>query len=95
MEPRRDDAIMRRSPETREETGIQARAGRLLLVDGRWPRNVDFVFEGALVGGTLEGAVGRVAAADWVARSVIAEGSPRLEALLRLIEAGETYLRRS
>ncbi len=81
--------------ETREETGIQARAGRLLLVDGRWPRNVSFVFEGALVGGTLEAQSGEIAAADWVARSVIAEGSPRLEALLRLIEAGETYLRRS
>jgi ADP-ribose pyrophosphatase YjhB (NUDIX family) len=81
--------------ETREETGITARAGRLLLVDGRWPRNVSFVFDGILVGGTLEAQSGEIAAADWVPREVIVAGSPRLEALLLLIEAGDTYLRRT
>ncbi len=79
--------------ETREETGIVARAGRLLLVDARWPRNVSFVFAGELVDGMLEAQAGEIAAVDWVERTTIADGSPRLESLLQLIDGATSYLR--
>lgn len=78
--------------ETREETGIVAHAERLLLVDAREARNTSFVYAGHLIGGMLEAQAGEIAEASWVDRATIAAGSPRLEHLLRLIDAGTTYL---
>ena len=78
--------------ETREETGIVAHADRLLLVDARKARNTSFVYRGHLIGGTLEPQAGEIAEASWVDRAMIAAGSPRLERLLRLIDAGTIYL---
>ena len=40
--------------ETREETGLETRVDRLVLVDARPGRDVSFVFLGAVVGGELE-----------------------------------------
>ncbi len=81
--------------ETREETGLSARALRLVLVDGRHRRDTSFVFIGELLGGELAPQVGEIAEAGWIDRAEIASTSPRLHQLLELIDAagdGVTYL---
>ena len=81
------DAAVR---ETREETGLEVRLERLVLVDARRARDVSFVFRGRVVGGDLEPQLGEIAEAGWVDREEVARMSPRLHRLLEWIErAGE------
>ncbi len=81
--------------ETAEETGISATARRLLVVDARRSRDVSFIFEGSLVGGTPMPQPGEIAATAFVARGEIAALSPGLERLLRMVDElgdGPRYL---
>lgn len=73
--------------ETEEETGMAVEITRLLLVDARRRRDVSFIFAAELRGGTLRPQPGEIAAASFVARDEIAAASPRLERLLRLVDA--------
>lgn len=72
--------------ETLEETGLEVRIERLVLVDARGSRDVSFVFAGRMVGGRLEPQLGEIAEAGWVARSEISETSHQLDRLLTWIE---------
>lgn len=86
------DAAVR---ETREETGLEARAERLILVDAHRPRNVSFVFAGRLVGGDLAPQFGEIAEVGWVGRDEIAANSRELHRLLEHLDAageGVEYL---
>jgi ADP-ribose pyrophosphatase YjhB (NUDIX family) len=80
--------------ETREETGIDVRIDRLLLVDARKARDVSFVFAGTAIGGSLEPQLGEIAEVGWLAREEIARTSHRLQSLLDRIDAadGVAYL---
>jgi 8-oxo-dGTP diphosphatase len=76
--------------ETREETGVAVRVGRLRLVDTRRSIGVSFIFDAEMTGGALDPQLGEIAEAGWLTRDEIAESSPRLHRLLTLIdEAGE------
>jgi ADP-ribose pyrophosphatase YjhB (NUDIX family) len=76
--------------ETTEETGLQVRLERLVMVDAHRPKDVSFVFLGAVVGGEMEPQLGEISAVGWLTREEIAAGSPRLHRLLALIdEAGD------
>ena len=72
--------------ETREETGLDVRVDRLVLVDAHRARGVSFVFRGRVTGGELEPQFGEIEEAGWVSRDEIATMSPRLHRLLRLID---------
>lgn len=77
--------------ETREETGLETRVERLVLVDARPRRDVSFVFLGTVVGGELEPQMGEIAEVGWLERDEIAATSPRLHRLLEIIdEVGES-----
>lgn len=76
--------------ETLEETGIEVRITRLLLVDARRSRSTSFVFEADPMGGSLAPQPGEVVEVGWLTRAVIAESSPRLDRLLAMIEATDT-----
>jgi ADP-ribose pyrophosphatase YjhB (NUDIX family) len=77
--------------ETREETGLEVRVDRLLLVDARKGRDVSFVFGGTVVRGEMEPQLGEISEVGWVTREEIAETSQRLHRLLeRIDEAGES-----
>jgi ADP-ribose pyrophosphatase YjhB (NUDIX family) len=81
--------------ETREETGLDARIERLVLIDAHRAGDVSFVFRGHVEGGELEPQFGEIAEAGWVDRDEVAGTSPRLHRLLELIDtAGEgvTYV---
>lgn len=81
--------------ETREETGLDARIERLVLIDAHRASNVSFVFTGHVEGGELEPQFGEIAEAGWVDREEIARTSPRLHRLLELVDtadAGVVYL---
>lgn len=81
--------------ETEEETGLRARADRLVLVDARRGRDVSFVFRGTVVGGELEPQFGEIAEVGWLHRAEIAASSWRLARLLEVIDAagdGIAYL---
>lgn len=73
--------------ETREETGLETRVDRLVLVDGRRGRDVSFVFLGTVTGGELDPQPGEIAEVGWLAREEIATTSPRLHRLLEVIDA--------
>jgi ADP-ribose pyrophosphatase YjhB (NUDIX family) len=76
--------------ETREETGLEVRVERLVLVDARRRRGVSFVYRGTVTGGSLAPQFGEIAEAGWVSREEIATGSPGLHRLIGLVEeAGE------
>ena len=76
--------------ETREETGLEVRVDRLLLVDARKGRDVSFVFAAHVSGGELEPQLGEISEVGWLQRSEIANTSPKLHRLLELIdEAGD------
>jgi ADP-ribose pyrophosphatase YjhB (NUDIX family) len=77
------DAAIR---ETREETGLETRVERLVLVDARPGRDVSFVFLGGVVGGELEPQQGEIAEVGWLDRDEIAATSPRLHRLLEVID---------
>lgn len=72
--------------ETREETGLEVRVDRPLLIDARRARDVSFIYAGTVVGGSLDPQLGEIAEAGWVGRDEIAEMSPRLDQLLGWIE---------
>lgn len=81
--------------ETLEETGLAARAERVVLIDARRSRSVSFVYTGTVVGGTLEPQFGEIAEVGWVDRAEIRASSPRLDRLLDVIERagdGVVYL---
>lgn len=73
--------------ETREETGLEVRVDRLVLVDAHRRRNVSFVFTGHAVGGDLDPQLGEIAEVGWLSRAEIAASSRRLDRLLALVEA--------
>jgi ADP-ribose pyrophosphatase YjhB (NUDIX family) len=76
--------------ETREETGLEVTADRLVLIDAHRRGNVSFVFAGRLVGGELSPQFGEIAEAGWLDRDEIAATSWRLDRLLgRIDEIGE------
>ena len=72
--------------ETLEETGLQTRIERLVLVDAHRSADVSFVFRGRVEGGDLEPQLGEIAEVGWLDRDEIAQTSPRLHRLLELIE---------
>lgn len=73
--------------ETREETGLEVTADRLVLIDAHRRGNVSFVFAGRLVGGELSPQFGEIAEAGWLSRDELAATSWRLAALLDRIDA--------
>lgn len=78
--------------ETREETGLDVRLDRLLLVDGHRARDTGFIFAATVTGGELEPQLGEIAEAGWLDRAEIARTSPRLHRLLQIVEAGDDGL---
>lgn len=75
--------------ETREETGIEVRVERLVLVDAHRRRNVSFIYAGTAVGGTLAPQFGEIAETGWVSREEIAATSWRLDRLLGYLDEAE------
>lgn len=76
--------------ETREETGIEVRVERLILVDAHRRRNVSFLYAATVLGGTLAPQFGEIAEVGWVSREEIERTSWRLHRYLEIIEeAGE------
>ncbi len=80
------DAAVR---ETREETGIEVRVERLVLVDAHRRRNVSFVYAGTAIGGELAPQFGEIAEVGWLDREEIAATSWRLDRLLTYLEEAE------
>ena len=81
--------------ETREETGIDVRVERLLLIDAHRRRNTSFVFAATRLGGTLSPELGEIAEVGWLTREEIAATSWRLDRLLGYLDAadgGVTYI---
>jgi ADP-ribose pyrophosphatase YjhB (NUDIX family) len=75
--------------ETREETGIEVRIERLVLVDAHRRRNVSFVYAATTVGGTLAPQFGEIAEVGWLDREEIAETSWRLDRLLSYLDEAD------
>jgi ADP-ribose pyrophosphatase YjhB (NUDIX family) len=75
--------------ETREETGIEVRVDRLVLVDAHRRRNVSFIYAGTVLGGTLEPQFGEIAEAGWLDREEIAATSWRLDRLLSYLDEAD------
>ena len=75
--------------ETREETGIDVRVDRLVLVDAHRRRNVSFVYAATAVGGTLDPQFGEIAEAGWLDREEIAATSWRLDRLLSYLDEAD------
>lgn len=73
--------------ETREETGLDVRLDRLVLVDAHRAKDVSFVFLGTVTGGELDPQLGEIAEVGWLERAEIETTSPRLHRLLALIDA--------
>jgi 8-oxo-dGTP diphosphatase len=81
--------------ETREETGLEVRVERLVLVDAHRARDVSFIFLGSVVGGDMDPQLGEIAEVGWVDRDEIGQMSPRLHRLLDLLDqagGGVAYL---
>ena len=78
--------------ETREETGLEVRVDRALLIDARRARDVSFIYAGTVVGGSLDPQLGEIAEVGWVGRDEIAGTSPRLDQLLGWIEEAESVV---
>jgi 8-oxo-dGTP diphosphatase len=75
--------------ETREETGIEVRVDRLVLVDAHRRQNVSFIYAATAVGGELAPQFGEIAEVGWLERHEIAETSWRLDRLLSLLAEAE------
>jgi ADP-ribose pyrophosphatase YjhB (NUDIX family) len=75
--------------ETREETGIEVRVERLILVDAHRRRSVSFIYGGTVVGGSLAPQFGEIAETGWVSREEIAATSWRLDRLLTYLDEAE------
>jgi ADP-ribose pyrophosphatase YjhB (NUDIX family) len=71
--------------ETREETGIEVRLDRLVLVEAFRPRSVSFVFTARAVGGALAPQFGEIAEAGWLDRAELERTSHQLHRLLEQI----------
>ena len=81
--------------EVHEETGMEVRVDRLLLVDAHRRSTVSFVYAGTLRGGTLAPQFGEIAEVGWLSRDQIAASSWRLDRLLGHLDAvgeGASYL---
>lgn len=81
--------------EVMEETGLEVRVDRLLLVDAHRRSTVSFVYAGTLIGGTLSPQFAEIAEVGWLARDEIAATSWRLDRLLEHLDAvrdGAAYL---
>jgi len=76
--------------ETREETGIEVRLDRLVLVDAFRPETVSFIFTAAAVGGELEPQFGEIAEAGWLDRAELERTSGPLHRLLAQIPVDDT-----
>jgi ADP-ribose pyrophosphatase YjhB (NUDIX family) len=72
--------------EAREETGLEVRIDRLVLIDAHRPRDTGFVFGGTVVGGSLDPELGEIAEVGWIDREEIARTSPRLHRLLTILD---------
>ena len=72
--------------ETREETGLEVRIDRLVLIDAHRARDTGFVFGGTVVGGRLDPELGEIAEVGWIDREEIARTSPRLHRLLTILD---------
>jgi len=75
--------------ETREETGIDVRVERLVLVDAHRRRNVSFVYAATVVGGALDPQFGEIAEAGWLDREEIGATSWRLDRLLHYLDEAD------
>ena len=75
--------------ETREETGIEVRVDRLILLDAHRRRNVSFVYAATAVGGTLAPQFGEIAEVGWLEREEIAATSWRLDRLLTYLDEAD------
>jgi ADP-ribose pyrophosphatase YjhB (NUDIX family) len=75
--------------ETREETGLDVRLDRLVLVDAHRARDTSFIFAASVTGGDMEPQLGEIAEVGWVERAEIERSSPRLHRLLELLDAAE------
>ena len=75
--------------ETREETGMDVRVDRLVLVDAHRRANVSFVYAGTALGGTLEPQFGEIAEVGWLGREEIAATSWRLDRLLTYLDEAD------
>jgi ADP-ribose pyrophosphatase YjhB (NUDIX family) len=75
--------------ETREETGIDVRVDRLILIDAQRRRNVSFVYAATAVGGTLAPQFGEIAEVGWLDRDEIAATSWRLDRLLAHLDEAD------
>ncbi len=75
--------------ETREETGIDVRVDRLILIDAQRRRNVSFVYAATAVGGTLAPQFGEIAEVGWLDRDEIAATSWRLDRLLAYLDEAD------
>jgi ADP-ribose pyrophosphatase YjhB (NUDIX family) len=75
--------------ETREETGIDVRVDRLVLVDAHRRANVSFVYAGTALGGRLEPQFGEIAEVGWLGREEIAATSWRLDRLLDYLDEAD------
>lgn len=81
--------------EVHEETGMEVRVDRLLLVDAHRRSTVSFVYAGTPLGGTLSPQFGEIAEVGWLSRDQIAATSWRLDRLLGHLDAvgeGASYL---
>jgi ADP-ribose pyrophosphatase YjhB (NUDIX family) len=76
--------------EAREETGIEVRLDRLILVEAFRPQGVSFVFSAHAVGGRLEPQFGEIAETGWLDRAEIASTSLALDQLLEQIPTDES-----
>ncbi len=69
--------------EVAEETGLQVRVGRLLLVDAGRPGALTFTFACTVVAGSLAPASGEIAAVRWIDERDIDRLAPRVARTLR------------
>ena len=79
--------------EAREETGIEVRIDRLILVDAHRRRNVSFVYAATAVGGELAPQFGEIAEVGWLGREEIAATSWRLDRLLSYLDEADGQVR--
>ncbi len=75
--------------EAREETGIEVRVDRLVLVDAHRRQNVSFIYAATATGGELAPQFGEIAEVGWLSREEIGEASWRLDRLLGYLEAAD------
>lgn len=79
--------------ETSEETGLEVRIDRLVVIDASRPTATSFVYAATVVGGVLVPQFGEIAEAGWLRREEIAASSPELrDLLMRVDEAGDQVM---